>query len=385
MENELKKLLRRRADDFDMPPEPPRGLVRGVRRRRLLNGTLAGAAAAALVAGASIGIREAVLAQRRVEPAESPGPTATPSPEPTTEPTGTPEPVASPRAGAPPATFVAFQRLQGGDPLGRLVLVDTAEGQVIRVLLDHVDTSEGGIAMPELSPDGQTLYYEAGTSACTGDVLRMRLDGGEPEVLATAGAGRPALSPDGRLLAYLYWDPDPCIGKDQYVVVRDADTGEETRWRFRVGSSGAEPVSVRRLVWLSDSRTLAYELGHEEASSIYLLDTERDQSIELGRDRPLGPRDSSLELIGLHAEGVAAVRRCLIPSEPGCPPGPEIVALDPDTGEIVATLLRPAPEAFSYDLDPSGRHLLYIGEDGLYRWSGGEAVKIGDGYSAAAW
>jgi hypothetical protein len=384
MENELKELLRRKADDFDMPPEPPRGLVRGVRRRRLLNGTLAGGVAAALVAGASIGIREAVLAQRRVEPAQSPSPTATLSPEPTTDSTVTPEPAASPRAGAPPATFVAFQPLKGGDPLGRLVVVDTATGKVLRVLLDDVDHSEGGIWAPDLAPNGRTLYYTKGTSACTDDVRRLQLDGGEEEVLATRDARRPAVSPDGRLLAYLRGDP--CVGEDQYVVVRDLAGGQETRWRYRLDrSSEAEPVSVRRLVWLSGSRTLAYELGNAEASSIYLLDREGDQGIELGEDRRLGPQDSSLELIGLHAEGVAAVRRCLIPAEPGCPPGSEIVALDPDTGEIVGTLLRPAPEAFAFDLDPSGRHLLYIGEDGLYRWSGGEPVKIRDGYSAATW
>jgi hypothetical protein len=391
MENELKELLRQRAEAFDMPPEPTREFVRGVRRRRLLNGTLAGAVAAVLMAGAVIGLRETVLSEERVVPADSPSPTATPSPEPSTEPTespdptDTPGPTASPPAEAPPATIVAFQPLEGGDPIGRLVLIDTAGGEVVQVLLAHVDTSEGGIFAPELSPDGRTLYYAMGTSACTEDVVRLPLDGGGEEVLATGGARGPALSPDGRLLAYLYWDPDPCIGKDQYIVVQDMGTGEETQWRFHPGSSGTERVTVRRIAWLSDSRTLVYELGDEETSSIYLLATERDQGVELGKEHRLGPQDSSLELIGLHAEGVAAVRQCLIKTDPGCPPGPEIVALDPDTGEIIATLLRPAPTAFAYDLDPSGRHLLYIGEDGLYRWSGGEAVKVGDGYSAAAW
>lgn len=150
-------------------------------------------------------------------------------------------------------------------------------------------------------------------------------------------------------------------------------------------TSGAEPVSVRRLVWLPDSRTLAYEVRHGEASRIHLLDTRGDRGIELGEGRRLGPQDSSLELVGFHAEGLAAVRRCFIPPEPGCPPGPEIVALDPDTGEVLATLLRPGPEAFSYDLDPPGRHLLYITEEGLYQWNGGEPVRIGGRYFASTW
>ncbi len=222
-----------------------------------------------------------------------------------------------------------------------------------------------------------------GTSACTDDLRRLRLRAGEDEVLATGHARGPALSPDGRFLAYL--NGDLCAGEVQYVVVRDLRAGgAETRWRFRLRTE-AEPVSVRRLLWLPDSRTLAYEIGHEEGSSIYLLDTQGDEGIELGEGRRLGSQDSSLEMIGFHAEGLAAVRRCFIPPEPGCPAGPEIVALDPGTGEIVATLLRPAPEASAYDLDPSGRHLLYITEDGLYRWSGGAPVKIGNGYFAATW
>jgi hypothetical protein len=116
---------------------------------------------------------------------------------------------------------------------------------------------------------------------------------------------------------------------------------------------------------------MAYEVGHEEASWIHLLDTDGDEGMELGEGPRLGSQDSSLELVGLHAEGLAVVRQYFIAPEPGCPPVPEIVALDPETGEVVATLLRPAPEAFSYDLHPSGRHLLYVTDEGLYQWSGG--------------
>lgn len=306
--------------------------------------------------------------------------------EPTAGPTvtATPlEPVASPEARTPPDIFVGFQPVGQGEPLGRLVLVDAATGDVARVLLDDVDYSEGGIWSPDLAPDGRTLYYAMGTSACTDDVRRLRLDDGDEEVLATGRARGPALSPDGRLLAYL--SGDFCVGKTQYLVVRELDSGHETRWRYRLGNSGAEGDGLRQLVWLPDSRTLAYEVGHEEASWIHLLDTDADEGIELGEGPRLGPQDSSLELVGFHAEGLAAVRRCLIPPEPGCPPEPEIVALDPETGEVVATLLRPAPEAFSYDLDPSGRHLLYITEEGLFRWSGGEPVRIGSRYFAATW
>jgi len=221
-------------------------------------------------------------------------------------------PSRSPSRGAPPYPAVS-------EPIGRLVLVDAATGDIARVLLHDVDYSEGGIWSPDLAPDGRTLYYAMGTSACTDDVRRLPLDDGDEEVLATGQARGPAVSPDGRLLAYLYGDF--CVGKTQYVVVRELASGHETRWRFRLGTSGAEGVSLRRLVWLPDSHTLAYEVRREEASWIHLLDTEGDEGIELGEGPPLGPQDSSLELVGFHAEGLAAVRRCFIPPEPGCPPG----------------------------------------------------------------
>jgi hypothetical protein len=293
------------------------------------------------------------------------------------------KPVASPEAGTPPVIFVGFQPSGQGEPIGRLVLADAATGDVARVLLDDVDYSEGGIWSPDLAPDGRTLYYAMGTSACTDDVRRLTLADGGEEVVAAGRASGPSLSPDGRLLAYLYGDL--CVGKTQYVVVRDLASGGESRWRFRPRISGAKGVSLRRLVWLPGSHTLAYEVGHDEASWIQLLDTKADEDVELSEGPGLGPQDSSLELVGFHAEGLAVVRECLIPPEPGCPPEPEIVALDPETGEVVATLLRPAPEAFSYDLDSSGRHLLYITEEGLFRWSGGEPVRIGSGYFAASW
>lgn len=334
--------------------------------------TLAGS----LVVGACASEPSAQRPVPTTGPTESPSPSAAPPLE----------PAASPQGGTPPpATLVAFQP-SGGEPIGQLVVVDTATGSVVRILLDDVSHDEGGIWSPDLSPDGRTLYYAMSTSACTDDVRSLQLDVGVEEVIATEDARRPAVSPDGRLLAYV--EGDFCFPEEQFVVVRDLAAGFKTRWRFRSsGSSGAgsEQISLRQLAWLPDSRILAYSIGNEEASSIYLLDTEGEQGIELGMGRRLGPRDSSLELVGFHAEGLAAVRRCFVPPEPGCPPGPEIVALDPETGKIVGTLLRPAPEAFDHDLDPSGRHLLYTEGRTLYRWSGGEPVKIGEGYSAPEW
>jgi Tol biopolymer transport system component len=62
------------------------------------------------------------------------------------------------------------------------------------------DASEGlgGLA---LSPDGTALYYAQGRSACQSDLVRVPVSGGPAEVVA--GGDVPALSPDGRSLAYV--------------------------------------------------------------------------------------------------------------------------------------------------------------------------------------
>ncbi|HXF56264.1 MAG TPA: hypothetical protein VNO34_01545 [Actinomycetota bacterium] len=386
MEEELKELLRRKAEGFDMPPEPPPALIRRARRHRFLSGALAGAAAAALVAGAALGVREVLLSYGRARPAESPTPPAT-SPEPTGTPSPTPEAVvtstASPAAGSHPATLVAFAPVEGGDPRGRLILADAATGRVLAILLDDQDTSEGGIFDLALAPDGRTLYYARGTTACTSDLERLSLEGGRREVLASGFASGPAPSADGRFLAYLEWDS--CGGRDQSLVVRDVSTGEEVRWTLRVPEpQEADPPAIRRVAWLPDSRRLACEVGDGEVSSIFLLDTQLDRGAELGAGPRLGPRDSSLELIGPHPEGLAVLRTCLGPVGPDCLAQPEIVALDPETGRVRAILLRPAPRA-RYALDASGRHFLYAIDGVLYRWSGGFPVKVAEGYFTATW
>src|SRR5213075_2973434 len=74
MDNELKELLSKRADEVRVEPEIPRPVLRRARRRRVLNGALAGLTAAIVVAGAVIGIRTAL--QDRGVPANTPSPSA---------------------------------------------------------------------------------------------------------------------------------------------------------------------------------------------------------------------------------------------------------------------------------------------------------------------
>jgi hypothetical protein len=65
--------------------------------------------------------------------------------------------------------------------------------------------------------------------------------------------------------------------------------------------------------------------------------------------------------------------------------GTNISSVNPDT-KVVAKLVQPAAAPISLDADESGRFLLWVDVNhDLWKWSGGDAVKVGSGFNAAAW
>jgi hypothetical protein len=65
--------------------------------------------------------------------------------------------------------------------------------------------------------------------------------------------------------------------------------------------------------------------------------------------------------------------------------GHDISSFNPTTGATVR-LVTPAAEPVALDADESGRFLLWVDVNhDLWKWSGGDAVKIGTGFDSAAW
>jgi len=97
----------------------------------------------------------------------------------------------------------------------------------------------------DFSPDGKWLYF---FSTKTGEpaIWKMPADGGEP-VVAVPGAGRAALSPDGRLLEYSYLD---AVQLRARVVIRPLDGGEPLQ-EFDIARIG----TIR---WSRDGKGLTY-------------------------------------------------------------------------------------------------------------------------------
>ena len=120
-----------------------------------------------------------------------------------------------------------------------------ADGSNLRQL-----TEGGGEFYPHCTPDGGWVVYQQGEIEPR--LWKVPADGGEPVRLTETRANRPAVSPDGGLIAYHYLDPD----------------ADKSRWRIGVVSSeGGErlrrfdlpPTVTQRFVrWSPDRQSIAF-------------------------------------------------------------------------------------------------------------------------------
>lgn len=394
VENELRELLRSKADEVPVSAELPHALARHGRRLRLLNGTLAVTLALVAGFGGYAGIRAAVLSTPPRPADVSPGPVPSPAPSPSTSPSPSPSP--SPPATLPPlppsdpagfpGSFLALTVAEG-EPAGRLVEVDAAGGEPIRTIIDFVDYSEGAPSHFAFHPDGPVVFYTRGVSACENVLAELTLDGGEPQDLGAGWA--PSISPDGTLLAFATADGGFCGSTEQELVVQNLETGTESRWKL--GFQPATPgYGLCGTSWFPDGRRLAFNLCSEPGNTLHVLDVEADPGVTLGEVPPLGPEGDSLSLIGYHAPsgGIAALHECSDAQrmDGTCTVVRTVVVVDQESGAVLETLFTVAESAWSVDLDGAGRSFIWAEERGVFASDGGAPVKLtGREYVSATW
>ena len=85
---------------------------------------------------------------------------------------------------------------------GQLYLMRATAREPIRV------TTRGRTAHPEISPDGQWIYFDSDRGG-TRQLWRLKLDGGAAEQLTTGAleSAQPHVSPDGRTVAFVAFEP----------------------------------------------------------------------------------------------------------------------------------------------------------------------------------
>lgn len=293
----------------------------------------------------------------------------------------------------PQSDFVAVVS-EPGVTRTQLVVVDAASGRRERVLVEFKASEQpirqGLIAR---SPDGSSVYYATSDSSDPqrGPTLwRISAAGGKPTPVMR---GRdPALSPDGRYLAFV---PDQLS-----VAVLDLGSGVVRCW---LAGAGFSPDYVGGLTWAPDGGQVAMEAGVPESSiaAVFVLDVSRPAT--LAEARRLGPPSSTQAGIGFSA-GVGGIgwytpswRRSdglvgvLESSGDGSvrSGANRLLLVDPTTGNVrdrVDPQLDPAPRLSRVLSDRSGLDDLLLDPAGvLYRRNHGITARLGAGYLAVGW
>jgi hypothetical protein len=214
---------------------------------------------------------------------------------------------------------------------GRPQIIDAVSGARLRDLASAPVLPGRQIAV---TPDGRDAYVVAGSGDGCADtsIQGLRLAGGFGVSIPRATA--PAVSSDGRYLAYLQCPLD--AGQPDAILLRDLRTGEEQDFRSPAGT-----VFGDALVFAEPGRLLF-----------------ETQELGSGRTAPM-----ALDL----ATGVMDAGR------------PPVTA---DAPEVAL----PAPPDLVVG-DATGRHFVAVVGETLYRWSVGddEPTKVADGIVTAAW
>jgi hypothetical protein len=284
-------------------------------------------------------------------------------------------PVAPAGADASPEPATAVGVTPNGN---RVVRFDTASGAELRTLAD-LPADEWAFPVA-LAPDG-TVFVGTGTEGGARRIFRAA-DDKAPELIATS-AYTPAVSPDGRFLAYGYDSSENPDCTSHGLALRELATGAERRLHYTEDEDGRcdnDATGLLAITWAPDSRRLAFDVD-DSGGEIFLLDTASAHSL---------------------ADATTLVRRSdqayvsptwlpdgrIVVSEFG-PSDYRLLAVDPASGD--ATELAPSMQYVqTVAADPSGHHLVLTRQQGDFpenyvMTDGGEPVPAPFSYSQVDW
>ncbi|HEY6802219.1 MAG TPA: protein kinase [Pyrinomonadaceae bacterium] len=119
-------------------------------------------------------------------------------------------------------------------------------------------------SFPELTPDGKYVYYTALSNARP-TTWRVSSDGGTPQQVSDQPALAPRLSPDGKLLMYLFSEsPDPVAPPNRIAVV-PVDGGGE-RKVFPISVSGTSGTIAQ---WARDGKSIVFNVNSNNVSNLW--------------------------------------------------------------------------------------------------------------------
>jgi hypothetical protein len=279
-------------------------------------------------------------------------------------------------------------------------VLSSRTGRLIRTLATNVGLYRGGLTLA-VSPAG--VVYFPDVRGADEWVFSVPLAGGP--VTPLAAGSNPALSPDGRLLAYVPWtDPlcspssKPCAGKPEAIVVRDLSAGTQKTWAF------TSPLpAITNLSWSPDGRYLAFagltyiRNGTVAVRTAQVLDTRSGGTLDHARPIPLG---QAVAWAGyLTPQAGAGV---LIGPDGMIQAGGGLVEIGIGSGRVLRRLTSLPPRGLgtgnaldgtenTITVDRTGRYLLIVGmgtgSGEIFRWTFGmlRPVRVASGALEAVW
>ncbi len=283
----------------------------------------------------------------------------------------------------------------------KIEVLSSGTGQVVRTLATNVALFRG---LPTVAVSPAGVVYFDDTCAQAECIESTPLAGGP--VTAIGQGYMPAISPDGRLLAYVAWTvkvyPPNTPVRDmapipEAIVVRNLATGTVRRWAFT-----SDVPDIGSLSWSPGDRflsftSLSWASGSPPDPTTQLLDTGSGGTLTGARRIPLAH--------GLAWAGflTARIGMAVAPYPAAQGRQQSLVAVAVDTGRVLGRLTPlPIQGLFTANAsdgtegtitaDPAGHFILIAGAgpggDGeIFRWAAGmrQLASITSGAIRAAW
>jgi TolB protein len=117
---------------------------------------------------------------------------------------------------------------------------------------------------PTISPDSRWVFYSA-LVAGKPTLWKVSIEGGTPIEVTNRPAVTPLVSPDGKLLAYLYPDaPDP-LAPPNRIAIMSIEGGEPIKTFSFQGATIIE-VTAR---WSGDGRSIFYTTSNNNVTNVW--------------------------------------------------------------------------------------------------------------------
>ncbi len=130
-------------------------------------------------------------------------------------------------------------------------------------------TDESGGWNPIASPVGDWFVYFSAKAGGKENLWKMPVEGGKPVRLTTLSSYNPAISPDGKMLAYSFWNENASPQRFEHEII-SLETGQRIR-SYELPSTAFRFTGNMQLRWMPDGSGLTYIDHQNGASNISFL------------------------------------------------------------------------------------------------------------------